>query len=153
MNGTDFTAEVSPGPPVGRLLPALSPAAPAFRAIPFPEVTEPFCRLPLPTLFYRPEAVYLGDLLRIWVRAGATRRSLKLDFQGSTGHSWTRQELTCSLQYQNPFSSQRNSRASVAYAEKITLPRIRTGVSSSVRVATRDTRLPTVTLPGSGIRT
>ena len=72
MNGTDFTAEVSPGPPVGRLLPALSPAAPAFRAIPFPEVTEPFCRLPLPTLFYRPEAVYLGDLLRIWVRFGAT---------------------------------------------------------------------------------
>ena len=135
MNGTDFTAEVSPGPPVGRLLPALSPAAPAFRAIPFPEVTEPFCRLPLPTLFYRPEAVDLGDLLRIWVRAGAIRRNLKLDFQGSTGRSWTHRELMCSLQYQNPFSSQRNSRASAAYAEKTTLPRVPVDVSSPNHVA------------------
>ena len=143
----------SPGPPVSTLLPALSPTIPAFRAIPCPEVTEPICRLPLPTLFYRPEAVHLGDLLRIWVRAGANRRSPQLDFQGSVRRPWTQRELLCSWQYQNPFSSQRNSRASVAYAEKITLPRIRTGVSSSVRVATRDTRLPTVTLPGSGIRT
>ena len=65
----------SPGPPVSTLLPALSPTIPAFRAIPCPEVTEPICRLPLPTLFYRPEAVHLGDLLRIWVRAGANRRN------------------------------------------------------------------------------
>jgi len=43
-------------------------ADPAFRAIPFPKVTEPICRLPLPTLFYRLEAANLGDLLRIWVR-------------------------------------------------------------------------------------
>ena len=43
----------------------------AIRANPCPEVTDPFCRLPLPTLFYRPEAVNLGDLLRIWVRLGA----------------------------------------------------------------------------------
>ncbi|KAL0642012.1 hypothetical protein Bca4012_103618 [Brassica carinata] len=27
-------------------------------------VTDPFCRLPLPTLFHRPEAVHLGDLMR-----------------------------------------------------------------------------------------
>ncbi|PHT26238.1 Regulator of rDNA transcription protein 15 [Capsicum baccatum] len=32
---------------------------------PFPEVTDPFCRLPLPTLFHRPEAVHLGDLMRL----------------------------------------------------------------------------------------
>ena len=44
---------------------------PTLRANPYPEVTDPICRLPLPTLFYRPEAVNLGDLLRIWVRAGA----------------------------------------------------------------------------------
>ena len=135
-NGTDFTAKVSPGPPINRLLPALSPNTPAFRAIPFPEVTEPICRLPLPTLFYRPEAVYLGDLLRIWVRTGATRRSPQLDFQGPARRSWTQRELLCSWQNQNPFSSQRNSRASVAYAEKTTLPRVRAGVSSSVRVTT-----------------
>ena len=53
-------------------LPAQSPIIPTLRANPFPEVTDPICRLPLPTLFYRPEAVNLGDLLRIWVRAGAS---------------------------------------------------------------------------------
>ena len=53
------------------LLPAQSPTIPTLRANPYPEVTDPICRLPLPTLFYRPEAVNLGDLLRIWVRAGA----------------------------------------------------------------------------------
>ncbi len=41
------------------------PLDPAFRANPFPEVTDLFCRLPLPTLFYRPEAVHLGDLMRL----------------------------------------------------------------------------------------
>jgi len=35
---------------------------------PFPEVTDPFCRLPLPTLFHWPEAVHLGDLMRLCVR-------------------------------------------------------------------------------------
>ncbi|CAN7022724.1 unnamed protein product [Brassica rapa subsp. trilocularis] len=43
----------------------LGPPSPALRANPFPEVTDPFCRLPLPTLFYRPEAVHLGDLMRL----------------------------------------------------------------------------------------
>ncbi|PHT97098.1 hypothetical protein BC332_33987 [Capsicum chinense] len=43
----------------------LVPPCPALRANPFPEVTDPFCRLPLPTLFHRPEAVHLGDLMRL----------------------------------------------------------------------------------------
>ncbi|WZY99708.1 hypothetical protein YC2023_072037 [Brassica napus] len=43
----------------------LGPPSPALRADPFPEVTDPFCRLPLPTLFHRPEAVHLGDLMRL----------------------------------------------------------------------------------------
>ena len=47
-----------------------SPTDPVLRANPFPEVTDLFCRLPLPTLFYRLEAIHLGDLLRIWVRTG-----------------------------------------------------------------------------------
>ena len=46
------------------------PQCPTLRANPFPEVTDLFCRLPLPTLFYRPEAANLGDLLRILVRLG-----------------------------------------------------------------------------------
>ena len=46
------------------------PLYPALRANPFPEVTDLFCRLPLSTLFYRPEAANLGDLMRLWVRPG-----------------------------------------------------------------------------------
>ena len=45
------------------------PAGPTLRANPYPEVTDLICRLPLPTLIYRLEAIHLGDLLRIWVRA------------------------------------------------------------------------------------
>ena len=68
-----------------------------LRANPCPEVTDPSCRLPLPTLFHRPEASHLGDLLRSWVRP--TRRAMPdappgegggdepgpADFQGSSG--------------------------------------------------------------------
>ncbi|KAL0753426.1 hypothetical protein Bca101_091094 [Brassica carinata] len=43
----------------------LGPPSPALRANPFPKVTNPFCRLPLPTLFHRPEAVHHGDLMRL----------------------------------------------------------------------------------------
>lgn len=53
-------------------LPDQARHAPILRANPYPEVTDPICRLPLPTLFYRLEAVHLGDLLRIWVRTGRT---------------------------------------------------------------------------------
>ena len=152
-NGTDFTQKIRPGPPVSRLLPVQSPNTPAFRANPYPEVTDPICRLPLPTLFYRPEAIHLGDLLRIWVRTGANRCNPHSDFQGPTGHSWTQRELLCSWLNQNPFSPQRNSRASAAYAEKTTLPRAPAGVSESFHVAMLGTRAQTVTLPGWGIWT
>ncbi|CAN6898830.1 unnamed protein product [Brassica oleracea] len=37
----------------------LGPLSPALIANPFPKVTDLFCRLPLPTLFHRPEAVHL----------------------------------------------------------------------------------------------
>jgi hypothetical protein len=40
----------------------------SVRANPYPEVTDPICRLPLPTLFYRLEADHLGDLMRFMVR-------------------------------------------------------------------------------------
>ena len=41
-----------------------------LRANPFPEVTDLICRIPLSTLFYRPEAANLGDLMRLLVRTG-----------------------------------------------------------------------------------
>src|SRR5581483_7879555 len=55
------------------------PIGPILRANPFPKVTDLFCRLPLPTLFYQLEAVHLGDLLRLCVRPG-TKINLSLGF-------------------------------------------------------------------------
>ena len=46
------------------------PLYPTLRANPFPKVTDLFCRLPLSTLLYRPEATNIGDLMRLWVRPG-----------------------------------------------------------------------------------
>ena len=71
---------------------------PALRANPFPEVTDPICRLPLPTLFYRPEAVHLGDLLRMWVRPGAKFTAPPSDFHGATPALRTPPELRCSAE-------------------------------------------------------
>ena len=111
------------------LLPAQSPTIPTLRANPFPEVTDPICRLPLPTLFYRPEAVNLGDLLRIWVRAGAIRRNLPRIFKVPPGTRGCRENCGTLRQNQNPFSLREDSRDSAAYAEKTTLPRAPVGVS------------------------
>ena len=61
---------------------SLRPTSPALRANPCPEVTDPVCRLPLPTLFRRPEAANLGDLLRIRVRPGARLTRSRRGFQG-----------------------------------------------------------------------
>ena len=74
---------------------SLSPTDPILRANPFPEVTDLFCRLPLPTLFYRPEAANLGDLMRLWVRA-RVRINMSLGFSraaGSSPNSSQRKEL------------------------------------------------------------
>jgi hypothetical protein len=70
----------------------LSPTGPALRANPFPEVTDLICRLPLPTLFYRLEAIHLGDLLRMWVRSGRKIITPSSDFQGSARAHRTPQE-------------------------------------------------------------
>ena len=64
------------------------PLYPTLRANPFPEVTDLFCRLPLSTLFYRPEAANLGDLMRLWVRPGV-RINFPSVFQG-----WSRARRT-----------------------------------------------------------
>ena len=50
-------------------------------ANPFPEVTDLVCRLPLPTLFCRPEAFSLGDRLRLTVRTGTRERDLPWIFR------------------------------------------------------------------------
>ena len=73
----------------------LSPTDPALRANPFPEVTDLICRIPLPTLSIRLEAIHLGDLLQMWVRSG--RKIIKLPhvFQGTCQPHRTPQEPRC----------------------------------------------------------
>ena len=93
VNRTGFVRGLAQACRWAQLLPARSPATPTLRANPYPEVTDPICRLPLPTLFYRPEAVHLGDLLRIWVRARASPPSPPWDFQGPAGCPWMPREL------------------------------------------------------------
>ena len=81
---------------------------PTLRANPFPEVTDLFCRLPLSTLFYRPEASNLGDLMRLWVRPGV-RIISPSDFQGPSRAHRTPRMTRCftsrkTLSLGNPIS-------------------------------------------------
>ena len=57
-----------------------------LRANPFPEVTDLICRIPLSTLFYRPEAANLGDLMRLWVRPGVIGQNLTRIFKDRYEH-------------------------------------------------------------------
>ncbi|KAI3485437.1 hypothetical protein L1887_51238 [Cichorium endivia] len=71
----------------------LGPPCPALRANPFPEVTDPFCRLPLPTLFHRPEAVHLGGPDAVMSTTGRGRHSVLRIFKGRRGRTGHR--ATC----------------------------------------------------------
>jgi hypothetical protein len=70
---------------------------PAPRANPYPEVTDLFCRLPLPTLTCWPEAAHLGDLMRFTVRPSERLHifliSSDSDFQGPSKAHWTLQKV------------------------------------------------------------
>ena len=46
-------------------------------------IRDSACRLPLPTLIYRPEAVHLGDRMRIWVRTSLKVRNPPPGFSSS----------------------------------------------------------------------
>ncbi|GIX90050.1 uncharacterized protein CEXT_427391 [Caerostris extrusa] len=101
-----------------------SPTGPVLRANPCPEVTDRTCRLPLPTLFYRLEAVHLGDLLRIWVRTGTKITPSPSDLQGPTEAHRTPQEPRCFYENSVPISGRADSRDTNSYKEKTTLPRV-----------------------------
>lgn len=73
-----------------------NPTDSVLRANPYSKVTDPFCRLPLPTLVQQLEAVHLGDLLRIWVRSGTKITLPHSAFQGPTEGHRTAQETHCS---------------------------------------------------------
>ena len=76
----------------------------------FSKVTDLLCRLPLPTLFYGPEAAHLGDLARLWVRAGVCM-SLSFSFSramGSIPDTTSEDKVTCPPA--NPSSKQSDFR-------------------------------------------
>ena len=96
------------------------PLRPTLRANPFPKVTDLFCRLPLPTLFYQPEAANLGDLMRLWVRTGvqiSMRMRLFKDSRRHTKHFRSQSDLPML----NPSSRQSVFRVHCGRKEKITL--------------------------------
>lgn len=141
-------------------LPDQARRAPVLRANPYPEVTDPICRLPLPTLVYRLEALHLGDLLRIWVRTGATPpRGPLPDFQGPRGRSGHRRNCGA-LRAPNPISLLENSRELERSNRKensspISRRRLRVflGYPDELPSSRRGARRRTVPLPGSGIGT
>ena len=73
---------------------AASRPSPLLRANPYSEVMDPICRLPLLTLIYRLKALYLRDLLRIWVRRD-TSTWLSPGFLRSEGKIRTPPQLRC----------------------------------------------------------
>ena len=129
---------------------------PVNRANPYPEVTDQFCRLPLPTFFYRPEAVHLGDLLRIWVRLGTRLSWHSLRFSRADESALDTARAAVLYACYDPISGWTNSRVSRAYKEKTTLPRTPADVSQFIWVTSavhRDCSQHTSPSPSSGILT
>ena len=54
----------------------------SVRANPYPEAANLICRLPLPTLFYRLEAINLGDQMRLLVRPDLRKSFILRFFNG-----------------------------------------------------------------------
>ena len=115
-----------------------SPTDPVLRANPFPEVTDPFCRLPLPTLFHRLEAVHLGDLMRISVRSGA-RIMRSLGFSRAVESAPDATTSVTLYRAQHPISSQPDSRGPAPLRRKENSSR---GFRRRFRVRSRCRRSP-----------
>ncbi|CAH1277675.1 Hypp9754 [Branchiostoma lanceolatum] len=125
----------SPSPGHSRLASGPSPTGPALRANPSPEVTDPACRLPLPTLFYRLEAVHLGDLLRLWVRTDAKIARLSLGFSRADLSAPDTARAAVLYGAAVPISGRTDYRARAPYKEKRTLPGAQADVSEFACVA------------------
>lgn len=142
-------APPSPGA-VPFLLQVPSPTGSVLRANPYPKVTDPFCRLPLPTLVHRLEAVHLGDLLRMWVRSGTKITLPHSDFQGPTRAHRTAQEPHCSTEPPSLSRGELIPGTRSPYREKKTLPGARIGVSELVCVTALGPEGP-ISVSGFGI--
>ena len=109
--------QTSPQPHLAAATSIKRPLGPTLRANPFPEVTDLFCRLPLPTLFYQLEAANLGDLMRLSVRPGV--RISHATGVSRDNESAPKQTKTIHLsQDSNPISGQSDSRVSVLVKKK-----------------------------------
>ena len=129
-----------------------SPTGPTLRANPYPEVTDLACRLPLPTLFYRLEAVHLGDRMRIWVRAGTKVCIPPPGFSSPRPERRGRRKNRGALRGQDPLSDRPGSQGPRPLNQKRQLfPALRSGFSrircSPCGVVTRDATTPRVRVP------
>ena len=109
---------------------------PLLRANPFPEVTDLFCRLPLPTLVCGPEAANLGDLMRLWVRSGV-QINLSFGFSRAVGSASDTSNDKVLYQPINPIVRQSDFRAKGCLKEKTTLPEAPTCIAEFLYVAVR----------------
>ena len=129
-----------------------SPTSPTLRANPFPEVTDLACRLPLPTLIYRLEAVHLGDQMRIWVRTGVKVRILPPRFSSSTLEKRGRRKNRGALRGQDPLSDRLDSQGPQPLNQKRQLfPALQLDISRMVKALrlgdTRGITTPHVQVP------
>ncbi|KAL6265997.1 hypothetical protein P5V15_002847 [Pogonomyrmex californicus] len=139
-------------------LPDQARHAPLLKANPYSEVTDPICRLPLPTLVYRLESLHLGNLLRIWIRTGATHpRGPLLDFQGPRGKIRTPLQLRCFSRSKPYFPARGFQGTRTLIQKKKLFPDLPTASPSHFgiprRTLLRGPELYAVPLPGSGIGT
>lgn len=118
------------------------PTSSGLRANPFPEVTDPFCRLPLSTLFYQLEAANLGDLMRLSVRP-ATKFIRSLGFSRAVASAPDTTKIAVLSQPRTP-SRQANCFQGLRRCEKekTSLPGACASVSEFVCVAAFDGQLP-----------
>jgi hypothetical protein len=129
-----------------------SPTGPTLRANPFPEVTDLTCRLPLPTLIYRLEAVHLGDQMRIWVRTGVKVRILAPGFSSSILEERGRRKNRGALRDQDPLSERPGSQGPRSLNQKRQLfPALQLDISRKANAlrlgSTRGTTTPHVQVP------
>lgn len=128
------------------------PTGPTLRANPFPEVTDLTCRLPLPTLIYRLEAVHLGDQMRIWVRTGVKVRILPPGFSSSIPEQRGRRKSRGALRGQDPLSDRPDSQGPRPLNQKRQLfPALRLDISRMVNAlrlgGTRSATTPHIQVP------
>ncbi|KAK4348288.1 hypothetical protein RND71_034627 [Anisodus tanguticus] len=118
---------------------------PALAANPFPEVTDPFCRLPLPTLFHRPRrSPWRPDAVMSTTGVDGTRSS---GFSRAAGSAPTPRDVRCSSSRRTlPPAEPPSSGGQAVKQKKITLPEAPADVSDFQR-----RRQPP--RPGSGILT